>query len=160
MRVIPVLLTVALAAGGCTAQAARDPAPAPAATAPTAAASETTGMSQADEGNWKFVEVGGIAVPDDVTATMRLHEGHASGKAGCNAYNASYETGAGGHMKFGHAMSTKMACMTPTGAMRVERGVFAALRHTARIKHQGDSLILLDASGKPLARLHRQPPSS
>jgi hypothetical protein len=42
--------------------------------------------------------------------------------------------------------------------MRVERGVFDALEHTARIRRDADALVLLDASGKPLAKLWRRTP--
>lgn len=154
MRPIPTMLVAALAITGCAAQAARDPAPPPAASAAAPAATQ----ANLDGTEWRFVEVNGAAVPNGVTATLRLHGSRASGRTGCNAYGASFETAADGSAKFSQAMSTKMACLTPAGAMNVERGVLDALRHTARIERQGDSLTLLDASGKPLAKLQQQTP--
>lgn len=77
----------------------------------------------------------------------------ASGKAGCNAYGASWEMHADGRAKFGAAMSTKMACLTPAGAIRVERGVLDALQHPVHLRRNGGTLVLLDASDKPLAKL-------
>lgn len=108
-----------------------------------------------DGTEWRFIEVDGAPVPNGVNATLRLHGGHASGRTGCNAYAASFETTAGGSAKFGQAMSTKMACLVPSGAMNVERDVLDALQRTARIERQGDSLTLLGASGKPLAKLRQ-----
>jgi hypothetical protein len=46
-----------------------------------------------------------------------------------------------------------MACLEPAGAMQVERGVFGVLQRTTRLCRDGDNLVLLDASGKPLAKL-------
>lgn len=150
MRPIPLMLMAALAVTGCAAQAARDPVPPPSA---SAAAPAATAQGSLDGTEWRFVEVNGTAVPGGVNATLRLHGSRASGRTGCNAYGASFETGADGSAKFGQAMSTRMACLTPAGAMQVERGVLDALQHTARVERNGDNLILLDASGKPLAKL-------
>jgi heat shock protein HslJ len=148
MRPIALILMAALAVAGCAAQAARDPAP-----PPVAASSASTTQANLDGTEWRFVEVNGTAVPNGVNATLRLHGSRASGRTGCNAYGASFETGADGSAKFGQAMSTKMACLTPAGAMQVERSVLDALQHTARVERDGDHLTLLDASGKPLAKL-------
>ena len=152
MRPIPVMLVAALALSGRVAQAARDPAP------PPAASASAVTQANLDGTEWRFVEVNGTQVPNGVNATLRLHGSRASGRTGCNAYGASFETAADGSAKFGQAMSTKMACLTPAGAMNVERGVLDALQHTARIERQGESLTLLDASGKPLAKLQQQVP--
>src|SRR5690348_4303018 len=114
---------------GCAAQGARGP---ELASASAAASSPATGTEM---------------------AKLDIGDGRASGKAGCNAYGASWEMHADGREKFGAAMSTKMACLTPAGAMRVERGVLDALQHTARLRRDGGTLVLLDASGKPLAKL-------
>lgn len=151
MRSMTLALLMALFVTGCTAQAARDP-------APTAASSASTTQASLDGTEWRFVEVNGTAVPGDVNATLRLQGNRASGRSGCNAYGASFETGADGSAKFGQAMSTRMACLKPAGAMEVERGVLGALQHTARIERHASSLTLLDASGKPLAKLQRQTP--
>jgi heat shock protein HslJ len=145
MKSMILLATAVLALCGCSAYAARDP-------APTAASNMNVTL---DGTYWKFVEVAGTAVPADVTATLRLKNGQVSGKAGCNAYGARYSVEADGTTHFQRTMSTKMACLQPAGAMRVERGVFAALQHTARVERDGGNLNLLDASGKLLAILVR-----
>ncbi len=150
MRPIALMLMVSLAVTGCAAQAARDPAPSSSAASPA-----STTHADLDGTEWRFVEINGTTVPKGVTATLRLHGSRASGRTGCNAYGASFEAAADGSAKFGQAMSTKMACLKPAGAMDVERGVLDALQHTARIERQGDSLTLLDASGKPLAKLQQ-----
>lgn len=152
MRMTSFLTAAALCMAGCAAQTAlASPAPAPAASA----ASLATAQANLDGTQWRFIEVNGVAVPAGVTATLHLHDGRASGKAGCNAYGAAWERSANGSTKFGSTLSTKMACLQPAGAMQVERGVFDALGRTARIQRNGDTLVLLDATGKPLAKLAR-----
>jgi heat shock protein HslJ len=146
MRATLVSLITVLAMAGCAAQAARDP--------DTTAAPVTHATSTNLDGTeWRFVEVAGTMVPAGVRATLRLHNGHASGKAGCNAYGATYETAADGSVKFGAAMSTKMACLQPAGVMQVEQRVLEALRLATRIERHDGDLVLFDASGKPLAKL-------
>ncbi|TAN05297.1 MAG: META domain-containing protein [Rhodanobacteraceae bacterium] len=144
---------VVLAICGCSAHAARDPASTAATTRVPAAS--TTMNANLNGTSWKFVEVAGTPVPPKVTATLSFKDGHASGKAGCNAYGARYTIEADGTAHFQRTLSTKMACLQPAGAMRVERGVFAALQHAVRVEREGAGLTLLDAAGKPLARLLR-----
>lgn len=149
MRAVPMLLLVALAMSGCAAQAARDPVPADSSAAPGTSATAPS----LDGTDWRFIDVSGSPVAAGVTATLRLRDGRASGRTGCNAYGASWTVSADGGTRFGAVMSTRMACLSPTGAMQVERGVLEALQHAARIQRNGDNLVLLDASGKPLAKL-------
>lgn len=146
------LIAAALAVCGCSAHAARDPAAPPAADG-SAGASPT--VNKLDGTAWRFVEVEGIAVPVAVTATLRFNAGHASGKAGCNAYGATYQIAADGTAHFKRGMSTKMACMQPAGVMQVEHGVFSALGATAKVAIDNGELVLLDAAGKPVAKLAR-----
>lgn len=149
MRQVAFVLLAALGIMGCAAQAQRNPAPNPTdAAAPTSAS-----VGDLRGTDWRFIEVEGTAVPGGVIATLRLGDGRASGKAGCNAYGASWETSADGGIHFGQTMSTKMACLEPAGAMQVERGVFDALQHAARVLRADGKLVLLDASGQPLATL-------
>lgn len=150
MRHVVLVVLATLGIAGCAAQAARDPAPAPAAPAASSQQSVPGDLRGTD---WRFVEVEGLRVSDGVNATLRLREGRASGKAGCNSYGASWEITADGGTRFGETMSTRMACLEPTGAMQVERGVFNALQHATRLRRDGETLVMLDASGKPLAKL-------
>lgn len=159
MRAVFGLVVAAALLCGCAAQATRNTEPA--AAAPSAASAgmpPAAGATNLVDTEWRFVEVAGAPVPDGVVATLRLRDGRASGKAGCNTYGARYHVAADGSAGFTQTLSTRMACLQPAGAMRVERGVFDALEHTARIRRDADALVLLDASGKPLAKLQRRTP--
>ncbi|HKZ11009.1 MAG TPA: META domain-containing protein [Rhodanobacteraceae bacterium] len=149
-RIVFVLLAV-IGVAGCSAQPVQS-------TAQVSMDSSAATPDAAAPGNlrgtdWRFVEVEGSAVPNDVVATLRLSESRASGKAGCNSYGASWQTSTDGGTRFGQIISTKMACLEPAGAMQVERGVFDVLQHAVRLRRHGDNLVLLDASGQPLAKL-------
>ncbi|MGH8116811.1 MAG: META domain-containing protein [Rhodanobacteraceae bacterium] len=149
------LFTIAM---GLAAFSASGAVAAAAARAPAVAASAGARLRASLAGtDWRFVEVGGTPVPRDVTAVLRLRNGRASGRAGCNSFGASWELADDGSTRFGALMSTKMACFAPAGAMRVQRRVFDALRKAARVRRDGDGLVLLDASGLPLARLRPEP---
>lgn len=154
MRPIPVMLMAALAVTGCAAQAARDPAPPKAAV--SAPAPSNTNLANLNGSEWRFVELDGQSVPAGVDATLRLSTGHAAGRAGCNAYGARYHIAADGSAGFMQTLSTKMACLQPRGAMQVEQGVFNAFRETAKVEMRDGELVLLDAAGKPLAKLRQQ----
>lgn len=154
MRPIPVILMAALVVTGCAAQAAHDPAPVQAAFAAVpSSATLGPGPASLNGSQWRFVELDGLAVPTGVNATLRLRNGHAAGKAGCNAYGARYQIAADGTATFTQTLSTKMACLQPVGAMRVERGVFNAFRHVAKVAIVNGDLLMLDVDGKPLAKL-------
>ena len=99
------------------------------------------------------MEVAGAAVPPNVIATIRLRGGRTSGKAGCNTCGTGYHVAANGSVSFSQTIFTKMACLTPEGAMQVERRVLAALPHIAKVEIQGVGLVLLGAEGDPLAKL-------
>jgi len=151
MRQVVFVLLAVIGVAGCAAQpvqgAPQDSAGSPVATDDAPASANVQGTE------WRFIEIGGTAVPDDVVATLRLRGNRASGKAGCNSYGASWQMSADGSTRFGETLSTKMACLEPAGAMQVERGVFDALQRTTGLRREGDDLVLLDASGKPLAKL-------
>ena len=157
MRPISVMLMAALAVTGCAAQAARDPGPQAASSASSTASSVPTAASL-DGSEWRFVELDGAPVPAGVTATLRFRGGRAAGKAGCNAYGARYQIAADGTATFTQTLSTKMACLQPAGVMHVEQGVFNAFRNTAKVAIANGGLVMLDASGKPLAKLQQMTP--
>ena len=152
MRPIPVMLTAAMAVTGCAAQAARDPAP-PASAAASSSMPANANLASLKDSEWRFVELDGVPVPAGVRATLRLHGGRAAGKAGCNAYGARYHIAADGSAEFTQTLSTKMACLQPAGAMRVEQGVFSAFRRTTKVEIVNGELVMLDAAAKPLAKL-------
>jgi heat shock protein HslJ len=105
---------------------------------------------------WRFVEVQGHDVPASVRATLVFESnGHVSGRAGCNGYGGPWAA-SNGALHFGGMISTKMACLEPSGAMETERGVFAALRDTASARMRDHRLVLVDAKGATLASLEPQ----
>lgn len=141
----------ALLVCGCSAHAVRDSA---ASAAPMSASPAPT-AANLDGTRWRFVKVSGMAVPPKVTATLRFANGRASGKAGCNAYGAAYQVGADGSASFQQTLSTRMACLQPSGVMQIEHGIFAALHATTKVEMRGGELVLLDAQGNALATLAR-----
>ena len=153
MRPVPVILLVVLATAGCSAQAARDLAPVQAAPAAAPSSSSKLDLAGLDGSEWRFVELDGRPVPAGINATLRLRGGHAAGKAGCNAYGTRYHIATDGSAEFEQTLSTKMACLQPAGVMQVERGVFDAFRHTAKVAIVNGELVMFDAAGKPLAKL-------
>lgn len=147
MRMLIVI--AALLATGCGAQTVRNPVPAE--TSSPAASGAT--MARLDGTEWRFLRVEGEPVPAGVKAVMRIRRGHVSGSAGCNTYGARYRIAANGSVSFSQVLSTKMACLEPTGAMQVERRIFGALPNVARIEVRDGELTLLDARGGSLAQL-------
>ena len=101
---------------------------------------------------WRLVSLGNEAVPAETGGRpieLRFtSDGKVRGSAGCNRVSGAY-TLAGESLRFGPLMTTKMACP----AMELERRFLEALHSTARWRIASGALELLDASGKPLARL-------
>jgi heat shock protein HslJ len=145
-----VLMAVLMVAG-CSTQAVHEPASSmtPVASEPVAG----TAMAKLDGTEWRFVEVAGDPVPPEVTATLRIRGDRISGRAGCNSFGAKYLAAAHGKGSFSQIISTKMACLAPAGAMDVEHRVFETLPHVSKMDLRDGELVLLDARGKPLARL-------
>lgn len=156
MRPMAVVMLAAVAATGCTAQAARNPAPAPTASVAAPTAGTTVEIGNLSGTQWHFVEIDGAAVSPGVPATMRFRGNHVGGKAGCNTYGASVHAEPDGTVRFTQNLSTKMACLQPPGAMQVQHGIFKAFRNAAKVKMAQGELVLLDGEGKPLAKLQRQ----
>lgn len=166
MKIIAVALAATLLGCACTAHAARDSGQAPGQAAAPAtgngneapAGTAAMNLSNLAGSHWRFVEVAGQAVPADVRATLRLAAGgQASGRTGCNAYGATYRVDGDGSARFRRGMATQMACLAPAGVMVVQRGIYAAFAGTTKVKIDAGTLTLLDAGGKPLARLVREP---
>lgn len=151
MRQFVFVWLAGIGVAGCAAQPLQSAAQDPAGSAAVTAHAQVPDNLRGTE--WRFIDIEGTAVPNGVVATLRLRGNRASGKAGCNSYGASWQTSPDGSTRFGETMSTKKACLEPAGAMQVERGVFDALQRTTRLRREGGSLVLLDASGKPLAKL-------
>ena len=143
-RALIVILAIALSA--CAMAAPRGP-----------AVRSPSALHLADT-QWRFVKLAGHDVPSGVNATLKFESnGHVSGHAGCNGYGGPWAA-SNGALHFGGMVSTKMACLEPTGAMQTEHDVFAALRGTEHAQMQGHDLVLMGAGGARIATLQPQSP--
>ena len=101
--------------------------------------------------HWQAVGInnGKSGVVSTVTtglATAQFNDGTVSGHAGCNTFNALYET-IGNRITIGAAMTTRMHCAEPRGIMEQERGFLQALSR-GRVYEVSDSgLKLRDENG-------------
>jgi len=89
-----------------------------------------------------------VLVGTEITALFS-QDGHMSGSAGCNNYNAAYEV-EGDRITIGPAASTMMMCPGPEGLMEQEQTYLAALESVASYRIEGDNLELRDASGQAM----------
>jgi heat shock protein HslJ len=107
-----------------------------------------------DGSAWALAWVPGFELPAQPLATLRFEDGRASGSDGCNRFTTTY-TRNGGQLQFGaKAAATLMAC--PPEAMQVANAVGALLYETRSYRVENDTLTMLGADGKPLARLKEQ----
>jgi heat shock protein HslJ len=144
---VPLVLLAVLSVSCQTGSTPKDGAP-----------SQATPMS-IEETTWRLVEVGGKAaepVPADApSAHLRLSaaEKRVSGYSGVNSFSGPYEL-TGQSLKFGMVAMTRRA--GPENLMQQERAFTQALSGTKSYRRSGDSLELLDAAGKALAKLARE----
>jgi heat shock protein HslJ len=107
-----------------------------------------------DGSAWTLAWVPGFELPAQPLATLRFEAGRAVGTDGCNRYSAPYKA-AGGSLEFGaKAAATLMAC--PPEVMQVANAFGALLYETRSYHTDGDTLVLLGAGGKALARFKEQ----
>jgi putative lipoprotein len=78
-----------------------------------------------------------------LTEDARFH-----GFSGCNAYSGGYSLEGANNLKFGHAMSTRMACAQ---GMEQEHAYLSILGEVASYRVDGQSLTLFAAGNKALA---------
>jgi heat shock protein HslJ len=74
-----------------------------------------------------------------LTATFDK-EGSVAGSAGCNNYNAAYESDGKSKINIGPAISTMMMCSEPAGVMDQEQQYLQALESAATYRIDGDML--------------------
>ena len=103
---------------------------------------------------WRLVELGGqpaLPGPNQNQPQLRFTGDslRVVGSTGCNRLSGSY-TRDGASLRFGPAITTKMACVDQR-LNEQETRFLAALRATERHEIQSDTLTLIGASG-PLAR--------
>jgi len=121
--------------------------------------SESAGLSDT-EWMMSMYYVGGDAVTSPLVGTTITAsfaaDGKLSGSAGCNRYQGSYQVD-GYTLTIGPVASTKMACPEPPGVMEQEAAFLVILEKTAAYQIKGDTLILLDGNGAPLAEFTSAP---
>lgn len=110
---------------------------------------------------WKLVEAGGKApksAADRFDAHIRFEAEtkRVSGYSAVNNFSGTYEA-SGSKLRFGPVAATRRA--GPPDAMEVESKLFIAFDATRSYRISGQSLELLDAGGKPLARFESRPAS-
>ena len=80
-------------------------------------------------------------------------DGKVGGFGGCNRFFGGY-TQQGEALSFSPLGATRMAC--PGGVMKLEQEFFAMLGNVRAARIEASELVLIDASGKELARLARR----
>jgi heat shock protein HslJ len=122
-------------------------------------ASATIDSSELD-GAWVLESLGGVSAltPADanVTSTLTLEDGQASGAGGVNTFRGTYESPADGELSFSPLASTRMA--GPEAAMTQEAAFLKALEETERFELDGDRLVLGNAANDTLAVLRPAAP--
>lgn len=140
-------LILALLTVGCNTRPAQETA----ATTPPARA--TTPDAPLRETRWVLRQLGGksVSVPADTREaylTLRA-DGTAEGNGSCNRFRGSFFSETESELKFSPLMSTRMSCP----AIETENAFTSALGKANSYEISGDTLRVLDTSGKAVARL-------
>lgn len=101
--------------------------------------------------SWTLTEMNGEkpAVSDDSKAHIlfSIADKKVSGYSGCNRFSAPYEL-AENKLRIGNILSTRRACM----GNNIEGQLFEILKTTDKFSIENKTLILLDKSGKSIAK--------
>lgn len=103
------------------------------------------------EGSWTLVTLNGAAADAAVPSTLSMNEGTATGNAGVNTFNGSYDAPSDGVLTFGTLATTMMA--GPDNAMQQESAFLKALADTRKFTTDDGALVLMDDSETKLAVL-------
>jgi putative lipoprotein len=102
---------------------------------------------------WEATTIGEAPVPPGIDITLLIEaDMRAGGKGGCNSY-FSQATITEDSFVIGEVAATARAC--PGGRMELEQTYFAALKAATSWAMDGDTLTLLDMSGKPAVTYER-----
>jgi heat shock protein HslJ len=96
-----------------------------------------------------------VIIGTEITAVFG-EDGMLTGSAGCNNYNASYETSGDNNISIGPAATTRKFCADPEGTMDQEQQYLAALQTAATYKIELDRLELRTAEGALAADFARR----
>jgi heat shock protein HslJ len=88
------------------------------------------------------------------TTTVLFQANQVTGIAGCNNFNATYQT-TRNKLSFGPVATTRKVCNTPLGIMQQENAFLAALDSTVSYKLSRSSLDLIDSRGNTLLTFRR-----
>jgi len=98
-----------------------------------------------DDSSWVVEEIviddTPTRVVDGTALTALFENGNVGGSAGCNSYNAAYETN-GDSIMVGPAVSTLVFCEQPEGTMEQEATYLSLLQSADRFNVDGDILTL------------------
>jgi heat shock protein HslJ len=99
---------------------------------------------------WIAETIDGSPVRADARSTLRFFDRQlAGGSLGCNAYSTTYFTDNG--LRFGAIAATRKACGPEV--MQQEQRFSAVLDATRSVSRADNAIVLIDAEGKPRARL-------
>ena len=88
------------------------------------------------------------------TTTVLFQANQVTGIAGCNNFNATYQT-TRNKLSFSPVATTRKVCNTPLGIMQQETAFLAALDSTVSYKLTLNSLEMLDSRGNTLLTFRR-----
>jgi putative lipoprotein len=104
---------------------------------------------------WSLASIGGSPVLASESTSMNFDKGRLTGSDGCNRYTTSY-TASAGFLKIGpNIAGTRMACAPPV--MEEARTFIEILGRTTGYRRDGDRMMLLDGSGRPVAAFRKAP---
>jgi heat shock protein HslJ len=114
------------------------------------AACASVGDRQIGNGEWRAVDVNGVPVDAGAPVTLRLHNGQASGTAGCNRYSGNFTVSrAQQQIRFGPLATTRMAC--PGQKMEQEGRFLSIMQAVTGYTFYGDGgLSLVAADGRAI----------
>lgn len=142
MRAQHALMLLVLLAGGCAGSAP-----------PTPPAAETKSTAQLLNTYWKLVLLGGEVITTaagarEIHFVLHSENQRVAGFSGCNQMMGAYVLD-GQALKFDQMGGTMMACVA---SMDLEKKFLGMFADVAGWQIQGETLTLLDASRKPLAK--------
>ena len=94
---------------------------------------------------WMLASLNGRSLIENTLITLQFENFQASGSAGCNQYNTSYER-RGTDLNFGLVTSTAMECELPEGYMVQESAYFNALELVIAYRIENQQLKMFDRS--------------
>jgi heat shock protein HslJ len=103
------------------------------------------------QGSWTLETLNGSPADAAVASTLSMNNGQATGNAGVNTFNGSYDAPSDGVLTFGPLATTMMA--GPDNAMQQEQAFLKALADTKKFTTEDGALVLMDDGEAKLAVL-------